>query len=80
VETKLLLARGRPPERALAVGDEAVHRDAHRVDQHGFTLVAAERRTMIVMTSTIELDIALSYLPQPSWAVQAIVRPLPAPH
>jgi hypothetical protein len=35
---------------------------------------------MIVMTSTIELDIALSYLPQPSWAVQAIVRPLPAPH
>src|SRR5215208_5579997 len=38
VETKQLLARGRPPERALAVGDEAVHRDAHRVDQHGFTV------------------------------------------
>src|SRR5919109_1096232 len=29
VETKLLLARGRPLERALAVGDKAVHRDAH---------------------------------------------------
>jgi hypothetical protein len=36
VETKLLLVGGRPPERALAVGDEAVHGDAHRVDQHGF--------------------------------------------
>ena len=24
----------RPVERAVAVGDEAVHRDAHRVDQH----------------------------------------------
>src|SRR4051812_32369921 len=34
VETKQLVARGPPPERALAVGDEAVHRDAHRVDQH----------------------------------------------
>src|SRR4051812_2008129 len=34
VETKQLLAGGCPPERALAVGDEAVHRDAHRVDQH----------------------------------------------
>src|SRR3954470_13476928 len=42
---------------ALAVGDEAVHRDAHRVDQHGFKLVAPERRTMIVMTLTGELDI-----------------------
>src|SRR5439155_19617272 len=40
VETKLLLARDRPPERALAVGDKAVHRDAHRVDQHGFKLGA----------------------------------------
>ena len=29
VETKQLLARGRPPEGALAVGDKAVHRDAH---------------------------------------------------
>src|SRR4051794_39946998 len=36
VEPEQLLARGRPLERALAVGDEAVHRDAHRVDQHGF--------------------------------------------
>jgi hypothetical protein len=36
VKAKQLVARGRPPERALAVGDEAVHRDAHRVDQHGF--------------------------------------------
>jgi hypothetical protein len=36
-EPKQLVARDRPPECALAVGDEAVHRDAHRVDQHAFT-------------------------------------------
>jgi hypothetical protein len=36
MEAKLLLAGNRPPDRALAIGDEAVHRDAHRVDQHGF--------------------------------------------
>jgi hypothetical protein len=59
VETKLLLTRDRPPERALPVGDKAVYRDAHRVDQHGFKLIAPERRTMIVMTFTIELDIGL---------------------
>src|SRR5215216_4452246 len=61
VEAKQLLARGRPPERALAVGDKPVHRNAHRVDQHGFKLVAPERRTMIVMKPTIWLDIGLSY-------------------
>src|SRR5664280_387678 len=61
---KLLLVRGRPPERALAVGDKAVHRDAHRVDQHGFKLTAPERRTMIAMKFTIELDIGLSFLMQ----------------
>jgi hypothetical protein len=61
---KLLLARGRPPERALTVGDKAVHRDAHRVDQHGFKLIAPQRRTMIVTTFTIELDIGLTYLLQ----------------
>ena len=60
VATKLLVAGDRPPERALAVGDKAVHRNAHRVDQHGFKLVAPEWRTMIVMTFTIELDIGLS--------------------
>src|SRR4051794_12549068 len=60
VETKQLLARGRPPERALTVGDQAVHRDAHRVDQHGFKLVAPQRRTMIAMTFTIGLGIGLS--------------------
>src|ERR671914_2238275 len=38
VEAKLLVARDAPSERAVAVGDEAVHRDAHRVDQHGFTV------------------------------------------
>src|SRR5215204_2494521 len=38
VEAKLLVARDAPFERAVAVGDEAVHRDAHRVDQHGFTV------------------------------------------
>src|SRR5919106_2107240 len=64
VETKLLLAGGRPPERALAVGDKAVHRDAHRVDQHRFKLAAPQRRTMIAMKFTIELDIGLSYLLQ----------------
>ncbi len=37
VKAEQLLARGRPLERPLAVGDEAVHGDAHRVDQHGFT-------------------------------------------
>jgi len=52
------------PKRALAVGDKAVHRDAHRVDQHGFKLVAPERRTIIVMTFTIELDIGRSFLLQ----------------
>ena len=65
VETKLLLVRGRPPERALAVGDKAVHRDAHRVDQHGFKLIAPERRTMIAMKFTIELDIGLSFRLRP---------------
>src|SRR5207237_4806275 len=34
VEAKKLLAGGSPRERTLAVADEAVHRDAHRVDQH----------------------------------------------
>ena len=68
VETKLLLVREREPERALAVGDKAVHRDAHRVDQHGFKLIAPERRTMIAMKSTIELDIGLSFLLQAAFA------------
>src|SRR5215212_6198661 len=40
VETKQLLAGIPPRERAVAVGDEAVHRDAHREDQHG-----SDRRT-----------------------------------
>ena len=31
-----MLVRDPPPERALAVGDEAVHRDARRLDQHRF--------------------------------------------
>src|SRR5215203_5918527 len=60
VETKQLLARGRPSERALAVGDEAVHRDAHRVE-HGFKLIAPERRRVIAMKITSELDIGLSF-------------------
>lgn len=46
------------------VVDKAVHRDAHRVDQHGFKLIAPERRTMIAMKFTIELDIGLSFLLQ----------------
>jgi len=60
VEAKLLLPGDAPAERALAVGDEAVHRDAHRVDQHRFELIAPERRTMLAMKFTIELDIVLS--------------------
>src|SRR5205085_10264271 len=44
VEAKLLLAGDRPTERALAVGDKAVHRNTHRVDQHGFKLVAPPRK------------------------------------
>src|SRR5688500_19263053 len=48
----------------LVVGGKVVYRDAHRVDQHGFKLVAPERRTMIVMTFTIELDIGRSFLLQ----------------
>ena len=74
---------------------KTVHRDAHRVDQHGFKLIAPKRPTMIVMKFTIELDTGLSYLlqsalplasdrsrdnPSSSWAGQAIVRPLPTPH
>src|SRR6476661_9520086 len=48
VETKLLRARDRPPEPTTpAAGDETVHRDAHRVDQHGCKPIAPERRTMI---------------------------------
>jgi hypothetical protein len=43
------------PERALAVGDIAVHRDAHRVDQHGFKL-APERQTMITVRFAVEFD------------------------
>src|SRR5437588_7064589 len=35
MEAKQLVIRDRPPEAALAVGDEAVHRNAHRVDQQG---------------------------------------------
>jgi hypothetical protein len=64
VETKLLLARDRPPERPLAVVDKAVHRDVHRVDQHGFKLIEPERRTMIAMKFTVELDIGRSFLVQ----------------
>src|SRR5204863_2826620 len=60
VETKLLLARDRPPERALTVGDKAVHRDAHRVDQHRFKPIAQQGQTMITMKFTSELDIGLS--------------------
>src|ERR687898_3430810 len=49
VETEQLLARDRPPKRALAVGDKAVHRDAHRVDQHRSELIAAARHRMIAV-------------------------------
>jgi len=64
MKTKQLLAGGGPPERALAVGDEAVHRHAHRVDQHDFKLIAPERRTMIAAKFIIARDIGLSFLLQ----------------
>jgi hypothetical protein len=62
METKLLLARADHPNAPLPVGDKAIHRDAHRIDQHGFKLIAPKRRTMIVTTFTIELDTGLSHL------------------
>jgi hypothetical protein len=64
VETKPLLTRHRPPKRALPAGDKAVHRDTHRIDQHGFKLIAPQRPTMTAMTFTIELDTGLSNLLQ----------------
>jgi hypothetical protein len=50
--------------RTVTVGDKAVHRNAHRVDQHGVKLIAPERRTVIAMQFTSELDIGLSFLLQ----------------
>ena len=38
MEAKLLVARDAPSERTVTVGDETVHRDAHRVDQHGLSV------------------------------------------
>ena len=57
MEAKQLLVRDSPPEPALAVGDEAVHRSAHRVDQQGFELGAPERWTIVVVKFIIELEI-----------------------
>src|SRR3712207_7064574 len=42
----LPISGDRPAEPALAVSDKAVHRDAHRVDQHGFKRAAPQRRAM----------------------------------
>src|ERR1700712_2291010 len=53
VKTKLLLVRNRPRKAARAVVDEAVHRDAYRVDQHGFDPFATERQMVFV----VDLDI-----------------------
>jgi hypothetical protein len=61
MEAKQLLVRDGPPEPALAVGDEAVHRNAHRVDQQGFEVGASERRTMVVIRFIIELGIGLLF-------------------
>ena len=63
VETEQLLARSRPPERAVAVGDEAVHRGAHRVDQHGFRPSSRSVRRP-AMGSTLGPDIRPSLLPR----------------
>src|SRR5829696_114931 len=62
VKAEQLVARRRPPERAVAVGDKAVHRDAHRVDQHGFRLSGRSDRRWSVMRSTLRLDIGLCFL------------------
>src|SRR5437764_4663362 len=61
MKAKQLLIRDSPPEPALAVGDEAVHRNAHRVDQQGFALGAPERRTIVVVKFIIELEIRLLF-------------------
>jgi hypothetical protein len=53
VETEQLLARDRPPKRTLAVGDKAVHRDAHRVDQHRSERIAAARHRMIAVKLSV---------------------------
>src|ERR687893_993782 len=62
VKAEQLVARRRPPERAVAVGDEAIHRNAHRVDQHGFRASGRSDRRWSVMRSTLRLDIGLSFL------------------
>jgi hypothetical protein len=61
MEAKQLLIRDRPPEPALAVGDKAVHRNAHRRDQQGFELDAPERRTIVVIKFLIEPEIGLLF-------------------
>src|SRR4029453_16943021 len=66
VETKQLLAGGRPPKRALAVGDKAVHRDAHRVDQHAFN--GSLGRCSITSASPSRTSRRPSASIAPSWA------------
>ena len=66
VKSKLLLVGDAPPECALAVGDKAVHRDAHRIDQHGFRLSSQSGRRSSVMRSIRTLRIGLSFVSQ--WA------------
>jgi Tn3 transposase DDE domain-containing protein len=93
VEPKLLLAGGRPPKPARTVSDEAVHRDAHRVDQHGFELIArgdgrlSRRSSPSSLTSCSPSRGCSATIGDrsrdensSSWAVQAILGPLPAPH
>src|SRR5215212_258523 len=72
VEAKLLVARDAPSERAVAVGDEAVHRDAHRVDQHGLgstpRRLADRRRALRDETAaspTLSMGIASSCMSAP---------------
>src|SRR5215204_6292899 len=54
METEQLLARGSPRERSLAVGDEAVHRDAHRVDQQRAQRYASSSRSAKIATLSTE--------------------------
>ena len=46
MEAEQLVAGDAPSERAVAVGDEAVHRDAHRVDQHGLHFFVHDRSSL----------------------------------
>ena len=75
VETKQLLARDRPPEPACPVGDKAVHRDAHRVDQHGFKLIAPATNEIRYRVGSDKLP--ARYLASRTWHGRRVRLPRP---